>query len=45
VGVETNTLFWCDPWLDRGVSVDRISHLFVLANNKMAIVEDMFRLG
>jgi len=45
VGDDTKTLFWYDPWLDGGVLIDIISRLFALADNKMVIVEDMFRVG
>lgn len=45
MGDDTNTLFWCDPWLDGGHPKDRFSRFFTLADNKMMIVVYMFSLG
>jgi len=44
LGDGTNTLFWCDPWLDKVFMKGRFSHFFRLADNKTVVVADMFTL-
>jgi len=39
------TLFWLDPWFDKGTLKSKFNCLFDLSIRKMEIVSDMFLLG
>ena len=45
VGDGRDTLFWVDPWLDGCPLARSFGRLYLLADNKLATVSEMFELG
>jgi len=45
VGDGRDTLFWVDPWLDGCPLARSFGGLYLLADNKLATVSEMFELG
>jgi len=45
VGDGNSTIFWIDPLLDGRPLMVRFNILYVLYDNKLVLVEDMFTMG
>ena len=45
VGDNTQTLFWWDQWIDCVAFRSSFNRIFDLADNKMAMVTEMYILG